>query len=280
MSTNAVWVSAGPVSRRTAHLAILLSLLATTGRAASVAGSRPASPSSRHLATGKVRRLRRARRRTDVTPGAPVPGLAAVGPLLRSGVGGRHSCTASVVASPGGNMLVTAAHCIHGGSGGGYRKGLVFAPGYAGGRAPYGVWTVRAMFVDREWASTADPDDDVGFIILQPLSGRNIAGVTGANTLGLNTRFGELVTVTGYPGDGDRPVTCTGRASRHSATQMRFYCGGFTDGTSGGPWVTRTGEVIGVIGGYQTGGDTPSVSYSPCFGDRVKALYDTAAAAS
>jgi V8-like Glu-specific endopeptidase len=136
------------------------------------------------------------------------------------------------------------------------------------------------MFVDREWSSTSDPDDDVGFIILEPLAGRNIAEVTGANTLGLNARFGDLVTVTGYPGDSARPVTCTGHTSRHTAHQMRFDCGGFTDGTSGGPWVTPAGQVVGVIGGYQTGGDTPGISYSACFGDRVKALYDTAAAAS
>jgi hypothetical protein len=33
---------------------------------------------------------------------------------------------------------------------------------------------------------------------------------------------------------------------------------------------------VGVIGGYQQGGDTPSVSYSARFGQPVRGLYDKA----
>ena len=64
--------------------------------------------------------------------------------------------------------------------------------------------------------------------------------------------------------------------------QMEFDCGGYTDGTSGGPFLanvhpaTGLGAVIGVIGGYEQGGDTPSVSYSARFGRAVRDLYDKA----
>jgi hypothetical protein len=34
--------------------------------------------------------------------------------------------------------------------------------------------------------------------------------------------------------------------------------------------------VIGVIGGYEQGGNTPSVSYSARFGQAVRNLYNTA----
>jgi hypothetical protein len=37
---------------------------------------------------------------------------------------------------------------------------------------------------------------------------------------------------------------------------------------------TGLGAVIGVIGGYEQGGDTPSVSYSARFGQAVRDLYD------
>jgi hypothetical protein len=63
---------------------------------------------------------------------------------------------------------------------------------------------------------------------------------------------------------------------------MVFECANYTDGTSGGPFLAnvsaRTGEgwVIGVIGGYQNGGDTPDVSYSPRFFSAILALYQTA----
>jgi hypothetical protein len=61
-------------------------------------------------------------------------------------------------------------------------------------------------------------------------------------------------------------------------------CGGYTDGTSGSPWVTgfhrrtRTGTIVGVIGGYQQGGDSPAVSYSSYFGPAVQRLYQQAIA--
>jgi hypothetical protein len=39
---------------------------------------------------------------------------------------------------------------------------------------------------------------------------------------------------------------------------------------------TGYGIVIGVIGGYEQGGDIASVSYSPGFGRAVQALYQIA----
>jgi hypothetical protein len=39
---------------------------------------------------------------------------------------------------------------------------------------------------------------------------------------------------------------------------------------------TGLGTVLGVIGGYQQGGNTPSVWYSVRFGQAVQALYETA----
>jgi hypothetical protein len=40
-----------------------------------------------------------------------------VGALFEHGPSGNHFCTASVVSSPGLNLLITAAHCINGGKG-------------------------------------------------------------------------------------------------------------------------------------------------------------------
>ena len=68
------------------------------------------------------------------------------------------------------------------------------------------------------------------------------------------------------------------------AGQLEFDCGGYTDGTSGGPFLTSVdpltgqGSVIGVIGGYEQGGDVPQISYSAMFGANVAALYQTAVA--
>jgi len=225
---------------------------------------------------------------------APMPGQSAnarpaalalrVGALFVRGGSSDHFCTASVVASPGRDLLITAAHCIHTGKGGGYRQDIVFVPDYRDGQEPFGVWTVERLVVAPQWISDSDPDLDVGFVVLAPHDGQNIEDILGANRLGFDPGYQNLVHVTGYPSSADAPITCINWTSRQSATQLRFECGGFTGGTSGSPWVThfnrrtRTGTIIGVIGGYQEGGDTDAISYSPYLGPAIQRLYEQAIA--
>jgi V8-like Glu-specific endopeptidase len=209
-----------------------------------------------------------------------------VGALFDNSVKGSHFCTASVVASPGDNLVITAAHCINSGNGQGYKQNVVFIPDYRDGTAPFGTWSPAKMFVAQQWAKSADPDFDVGFAVLKPLDGKNIQDILGANQIGFDPVYTDRVRVTGYPGSADSPVTCQNRTIKQSATQLRFNCAGFYSGTSGSPWVTKyhlgphTGTIVGVIGGYQQGGDTNSVSYSSYFGPVIRALYQQAEASS
>lgn len=201
--------------------------------------------------------------------------------FLRQGTAD-HFCTASVVDSPSRDLLVTAAHCIHGGKGGSYRQDIVFIPGYRDGQAPFGIWTVRQLLVAPQWADASNPDFDVGFVELNSLGGKNIEDILGANRLGLDAGYQYLVRVTGYPSSGAAPITCRNQTSEESATQLRFECGGYTGGTSGSPWMTRfdarsrTGTIVGVLGGYEEGGDTPAISYSAFLGPAIQHLYEQA----
>jgi V8-like Glu-specific endopeptidase len=214
----------------------------------------------------------------------PADGTSAVGALFSTSGGqlGTHFCTASVVHSPAGNLLVTAAHCVTGYSDTS-PAGLAFVPGYDNGYAPYGIWPVSRVFVDSAWESRADPNDDFAFLtVAQPGNSTPIEEITGAELLGIGQPPADIVQVTGYPDGLDQPVTCRNRASAFSSTQLEFDCGGYTDGTSGSPFLihrdTATGDstVIGVIGGYQRGGGSPDISYAATFGENAQALYGIA----
>jgi len=207
-----------------------------------------------------------------------------VGALFEHDAGGNHFCTASVVASPGRDLLITAAHCINDGKNGGYRQDIVFIPDYRDGQEPYGVWVPAHLLVAPQWENSSDPAYDVGFIVLKPHDGKNIEEVLGANQLGIDPGYDNQVRVTGYPASQDAPVTCTGPTSEQSESQLRFECDGFTGGTSGSPWVTRfnlrtrTGTIVGVLGGYEEGGSTAAISYSSYLGPEIEQLYHQAVA--
>ena len=213
--------------------------------------------------------------------GQDFAGTPAVGALFTMSKGklGRHFCTASVIGGPHGDLVITAAHCVTGTS------GIVFVPGYDRGAAPYGIWTVTKIYVDRSWTSSSNPDDDVAFLrVSQAGSIVPIEDVTGAEALKAGTPARQLVEVIGYPDSGSQPIVCRNWTREPMSEQLEFDCGGYTDGTSGGPFLasvnplTGQGTVIGVIGGYEQGGLTPQVSYSSMFGANVAALYQQAVA--
>jgi hypothetical protein len=198
-------------------------------------------------------------------------GLPQVGALFAgSSDQGLHFCTASVVHSPHGDVIATAAHCL-----GGTGVGLLFVPGYHDGMAPYGMWSVTAAYVDPRWSSDHDPMTDYAFLTVaaQTRGGRRVAleQVVGSDQLAVGQPFTTPVTVVAYPGRvGGRAIMCSTITYAHQG-YAGFDCGGFVGGTSGSPWLmdyrsgTRRGRLYGVIGGLNQGGCTPDTSYSVHF---------------
>jgi V8-like Glu-specific endopeptidase len=213
-------------------------------------------------------------------PGTPTatsfPGTPTVGPVFRQGLGSDHGCTASVLASPGHDLILTAAHCVSGTA-----AGWLFAPGYDQGRTPYGVWTVQSAYVDPAWRSSQDPRYDYAILRVadQVRAGRRVGvqDVTGGNVLGLAPPTGTRVTDVAYnEGVDDQPITCTTAAYRDQGYPA-FSCHGYVGGSSGSPWLVRVPgthltAVDGVIGGLHQGGCYEYTSYSSPFTVRADTL--------
>ncbi|MHB1927909.1 MAG: trypsin-like serine peptidase [Acidimicrobiales bacterium] len=208
---------------------------------------------------------------------------APIGGLFASATGTEHYCTASVVDSPKGNLLLTAAHCVSGRA-----AALSFVPGYDQGREPYGRWQVVAAFAAPAWLRGENPDVDAVFLEVAPrtINGRSveIQQVTGGYVLGQAPAQGTRVTVVGYAsGKDDQPIRCVAGVYLHDGYPA-FDCDGYVGGTSGSPWLTvqsgKTDVVHGVIGGLDQGGCSPNVSYSAPFGATITQLYQAASEGS
>lgn len=200
-------------------------------------------------------------------PGTPTAHVSAitpsVAPLFRDGPTAPHECTTSVLDSPHGDLLLTAAHCLTGTA-----AGYQVVPGYDRGRAPFGVWTVTRAYLPPQWVSGQDPQHDYAILQVADRGGRSIEDVTGGNALGLAPAPGTRIVDVAYnAGRLDRPIRCAVPAYR-TGGYPAFNCHGYVGGSSGSPWLTTvdgTRTVVGVIGGLHQGGCYEYTSYSSAF---------------
>lgn len=229
----------------------------------------------------------------------PVHPFPTVGVLMANG---EHWCTASVVDSPKGNVVATAAHCVapageDGRPGEVAHDGLAigelsFAPAFSGegaGNRPLGVWKVRSIHVDDRWTKWGDETADFAFLTIEPDGeGRSLQQRVGqgeAPKADWTSGYEREVTVVGYPESDhnpqNKPVSCTTQTRHDTDDPDMLYisCAGFWTGTSGSPWIAdrggtgQPGRLIGVL----SGGDTDVDSTAALYDEKAKALYEAAA---
>ncbi|CAN3128501.1 Trypsin [Mycobacterium sp. smrl_JER01] len=197
----------------------------------------------------------------SVRPAAPDPRVGAVF------VGDVHICSAAVLDSPAGDLILTAAHCLTADT------DAEFVPGFGAGDSAADGWQVDAVFFDPRWIDGYDPAADFAVARVSRADGARLQSAAGAGLrLGSAPEVGEEVTVLGYPaGIGGGPTACRAPAApqRHGFPSLR--CDGVVAGFSGAPWISGS-TVTGVIGGLDGGGCAEEVSYSPPFGAAVSAL--------
>jgi hypothetical protein len=202
---------------------------------------------------------------------AQVRGSSAVGVLMLQG---QHPfCTASIVNSPRGNLIITAAHCL----GRKLASTLMFAPYYYGDSAPLGEWQVTGQVFPPGWFPYGNINQDFAFLAVRG----DVQARAGAESLGFSLPAPASVRVEAYSLAG-RLTICERRpgviavAGQH---QLSFACPGYAKASSGGPFLTGInqqsglGTIVGVIGGYQHGGSTSVMSYSSPFGGVLHQLY-------
>jgi hypothetical protein len=218
-------------------------------------------------------------------------GLSQVGALFSAadytGADAAHFCTGTVIGSPRGDLVLTAAHCVWSLSKGTYtHASITFAPGYDDGPNAFlgGVWNVEQIDVAPGYVANGDEEDDYALLVIAPKHGLDIQDVTGGLQLAA-AHLPEQVSVVGYNDleydpAGNEAIVCRAKAFEETDDDLpwaRFDCPNYQDGTSGGPWIAAGGRVVGVIGGYEQGGDTPDWSYSALFGADTLAFYRSVA---
>ncbi|MGW7575678.1 trypsin-like serine peptidase [Streptomyces sp. NPDC054765] len=221
-------------------------------------------------------------------------GIATVGVFLIRTTDGSATpdqfCTASAVASPTKSLVITAGHCLKGDP---RHRDFAFVPGYrtgtstAGqaGEAPYGIFPAQEgkTWIDARYRAST-PDDDVDFAFLSV--GPNVQGQLLEDAVGRGNELTSVptaqlarkaVTLVGYPGGQKTPLQCTNDTTAFQGRFMEIKCDGFRTGVSGGPFLEnfdgRRGNLVGVIGGYKTGGPYDHTSYTSQFDKDVFQLY-------
>jgi len=265
----------------------------STGGSSDRLSSSPLSATKRSMPAPAPARVPAVLDGPSATPGttsSPFVGMPMVGAVFLNGEGGHpgdHFCTASVVDSPSGDLIATAAHCLEDPANGSTTPAsFVFVPGYHDGKEPYGEWTPVKVMIDPHWTANADPDYDIAFAVVQETGHpkARLSDLVGSEAISFNTKLPVVASGIGYPASGDQPIACLNTLKSFQPTQSEFDCSGFADGSSGGPLLTAVapgtgrGYLVGVIGGYEEGGLTPEVSYAATFTDSVESLYQRAAA--
>ncbi|MEW2292936.1 hypothetical protein ABZ719_09550 [Streptomyces sp. NPDC006743] len=229
-----------------------------------------------------------------IPPSRSFTGIPQAGTFFWTDTAGTgRTCSGSVVRSPGRSLVLSAGHCLKSYAGASAKRHLGFVPQYHDGLKPFGIFPVRAdrIYVPQRYydlGAHAGAEYDVALAVTEPgENGTLLQDAVGAVRLLTGTGYLHApVRMIGYPAGAAEPLECwswtTAWVSDDPAepgTFPRIACDAFVGGTSGGPMLVPWPggwAVIGVIGGYHTGGNTSQVSYSAYFGTAVRALYQAA----
>lgn len=167
---------------------------------------------------------------------------------------GDFACSATVVTSGSGSLLVTAGHCAYDVERQVAAANLAFAPGYARNSLPYGVWSVTHLIVDKEWARGKLDHDYAMMRTAEPPSIGTLQALVGSRGIGFNQARKQRLQAFGYPAkgkpayDGDKLVRCESGylpdPYKSGGPRSRGMRCDQQQGSSGGGWVAKHEYVV------------------------------------
>ncbi|MCR6106006.1 hypothetical protein HXA34_06905 [Salipaludibacillus agaradhaerens] len=176
----------------------------------------------------------------DLSPYAVVPSTSGKVFFTKSD-GKNYVCSGSAINNDYKNLVMTAAHCVHEGPGGGWHSNIRFAPAYYEGVSHYGLWEWRTVRTFNGWINNRNYDYDQAFFTVFPRDNRNLINTVGGN--GLSYNYGQAqqnVRISGYPAeapyDGELPYSCYGDTHKRLTNNDAYMNCNMTGGASGGPW--------------------------------------------
>lgn len=192
--------------------------------------------------------------------------------------GGTYACSASALNSDSKQMVVTAGHCVHGGSGGTWMTNWVYVPRYRAGARPFGTFAAKQIRTFNAWINSSDLRRDVAMVTTWPLNGNKVVNVTGGHGMSWNFSRTQPITILGYPGNfgsGESQWACTGTTRAASDNGLELQCN-FGGGSSGGPWlrVFNDSNGLGSVNGVMSTVTSAGWNEAAYFDDAVKAMFD------
>lgn len=175
----------------------------------------------------------------------------AVGKLFFTTPSGDKSCTAVVIKK---RIILTAAHCLHDGSGSasGWYKNFIFIPAFRDGVAPYKAWTYSFAKVTNDWfigKGVVPNAADYGMLEMNDLTINNkvtsIAAVTGYLGYKISSTIPNHTRILGFPCNLDfcQKMHEVDAQSAASVTPNNVEIGSdMNDGAGGSPWIQNFGK--------------------------------------
>ena len=193
---------------------------------------------------------------------------------------GDYSCSATVLDTRNGRVILTAGHCVFDPRLGRFAKELTFVPAYADGSAPFGAWSWTKLVTTRAWVFAANSNFDYAAIKLAKVNATPVeTAVGGGRKLKTNVKRNQGYAAFGYPvnlGGAERMWGCL---SGYAGKDPRPFPVGpvpsamgcdMTAGASGGGWVTSAGNIVSLTSfGYAK---QPNLIYGPYLNVQARRL--------